>query len=74
MNITITIRYTSPAGAVMQSGTFPLRGKAPEKIAYEWMQQIKHQVHFGSLISVKINDDVDITHKVKELDKARGRF
>jgi hypothetical protein len=74
MNVTITIRYTSPAGTVMQSGTFPLKGKAPEKIAYEWMQQIKHQVHFGSLKSVTFNDNIDITHKVKELDEARGRF
>ncbi|KKK37218.1 hypothetical protein WQ57_14775 [Mesobacillus campisalis] len=70
MHVTITIRYYSPAGTVMQSGTFPLRGRAPESIAYEWLQQIKHQVHFDSLISVRINEDNDITDKVKALERS----
>lgn len=70
MNVTIQIKYLSNAGRVMQRGSFPLRGRKPEKIAYDWLQQIKRQVTYQELISVVADGDQDITEKVRELEKA----
>lgn len=64
MNVRIEIKYLSDGGRVSQSGSFPLRRKKPEEIAYEWLQQIKRQVTYRELISVTA-DQEDITEKVK---------
>ncbi|MBM4762692.1 hypothetical protein [Bacillus sp. B15-48] len=66
MNVTIVIRYTSPAGEVMQRGSFSLRGKKPEEVAYEWWKKIKLEVYTKELVSVEVNGE-DITDKVKAL-------
>jgi hypothetical protein len=67
MNIAIRVRYISPAGNVTQGGTFPLRGRSPEHIAFEWIQQIKRQIYYEGLIEVVVNVDQDITKEVKAL-------
>lgn len=66
MIIQISIRYTSPAGPVLQQGEFYLKGRAPEKIAYEWWNDIQKKVYTDELIEVKANGE-DITEKVKAL-------
>jgi len=66
MNVLITIRYHSPAGPVLQQGEFPLRGKKPERVAYEWWKQIQNEVYTNGLISVEVNNE-DITDKVRAL-------
>jgi hypothetical protein len=69
MNILITIRYNSPAGPVLQSGYFPIKGKKPEQIAYGWWKRIQLEVYTEGLISVVIGIDEDITEKVQEIEK-----
>ncbi|MCM3665496.1 hypothetical protein M3204_13850 [Mesobacillus subterraneus] len=70
MNVTIQIKFLSDAGRVYQSGTFPLRRRKPEEIAYEWLQQIKRKVTYQKLISVIVDGNEDITGKVLEMEKA----
>jgi hypothetical protein len=64
MNITIRIKYHSPAGPVLQQGEFYLRGKKPEQVSLNWWKQIQREVYTDELISVKVNGE-DITDKIK---------
>lgn len=66
MNVSITIKYSSPAGVVMQRGSFPLRGKTPEQVVISWWKQIKREVFAEKLVEV-ILDGEDITEKIKPL-------
>jgi hypothetical protein len=66
MIIQISIRYTSPAGPVLQQGEFYLKGRTPESIAYEWWKDIQKKVYTDELIEVKANKE-DITEKVRAL-------
>jgi hypothetical protein len=66
MNVIISIRYSSPAGPVLQQGEFYLRGKRPEQIALNWWKQIQREVYTDELISVEVNNE-DITDKIKPL-------
>jgi hypothetical protein len=64
--VVVSIRYTSPAGPVLQQGEFYLRGKKPEEIALNWWKQIQREVYTDELISVEVNGE-DITEKVRDL-------
>jgi hypothetical protein len=66
MNIIISIRYTSPAGPVLQQGEFYLRGRKPEEIALNWWKKIQREVYTDKIISVEVNNE-DITDKIKPL-------
>ena len=66
----ISIKYLSPAGRVQQSGSFPLKGRKPEKIAFDWIKQIKKAVYFEELLEVIVDGKEDITEKVLEMQKA----
>lgn len=68
MNVTIKIRYNSPAGIVTQGGTFPLKRRKPEQVTYEWMQEIKREVNYDGLIEVTVDGDQDITDIVREME------
>lgn len=70
MNVRLEIKYLSDAGKASQSGSFPPRGRKPEEVAFEWLQEIKRKVTYQELISVIANGDLDITKLVKELEKA----
>ncbi|MBT2758006.1 hypothetical protein J7E71_19225 [Mesobacillus foraminis] len=70
MNVTIKIRYNSPAGIVTQRGTFPLKGRKPERVAFDWLQLIKKEVNYEGLIEVTADSDLDITELVREMEKA----
>lgn len=37
MTVTIQVKYNSPTGLVIQTGTFPLNKITQEQIAYEWI-------------------------------------
>ncbi|MBT2757970.1 hypothetical protein J7E71_19035 [Mesobacillus foraminis] len=69
MNINIMIRYNSPAGIVTQGGSFAQKGRTPEKVAYDWMQEIKRQVNYEGLIEVLVDGDKNITELVREMEK-----
>ncbi|OCA84476.1 hypothetical protein A8F94_17420 [Bacillus sp. FJAT-27225] len=69
MYVTIKINYRSTYNNLTQVGSFPLRGKKPEQIAYGWWKQIKSNTYNPHLINVTV-DGVDITQDVKGLEKA----
>jgi hypothetical protein len=50
MNITIQIHFISNENKVLRSRSFPLRGKKPEKVAYEWFKQIRREMLFGAVL------------------------
>jgi hypothetical protein len=70
MNVLIVIHYISADNKVMQKGSFPLRGKTKEQVAYEWLRQIKRQMSYYEELEKVTADGEDITDKVKELEKA----
>jgi len=63
MNVSVTIRYNSPAGPVLQQGDFPLNRRKPEEVALKWWKQIQNEVYTDGLIEVTANSE-DITDKV----------
>jgi hypothetical protein len=70
MNVVIEIHYLSSGGKAQKSGSFPLRGRKPEYIAYQfWKQTQKEQPFEVQLESVIANGDQDITDLVKELEQ-----
>jgi hypothetical protein len=70
MHVLIVIHYISADNKVMQKGSFPLRGKTKEQVAYEWLRQIKRQMSYYEELEKVTADGEDITDKVKELEKA----
>ena len=70
MNVLIQVTYLTEGGKAQQKGTFPLRKRIPEEIAFEWLQQIKRKVTYKELKSVIVDGKEDITGKVLELEKA----
>lgn len=70
MNARIQITYLTEGGRAQQSGTFPLRRRKQEEIAFEWLQLIKRKVTYKELISVIVDGKEDITEKVLEMEKA----
>lgn len=70
MNITIDIHFSTSAGKALKSGSFPLRGRKPEYIAYQfWKQTQKEQPHEVHLEEVIVNGDQDITDLVLDLEQ-----
>jgi hypothetical protein len=70
MNVTIDIHFSTSAGKALKSGSFPLRGRKPEYIAYQFWKQIqKEQPHEILLEEVIADGNKDITHLVKELEQ-----
>jgi hypothetical protein len=70
MNVTIEVHYITNDNKVMQRGSFPLRRKKPEEVAYEWFRQIRREMPFGAELEKVIVDGEDLTELVKELDNA----
>lgn len=66
----IAIHYTGPAGRVEQKGSFPLRGKRPEEIAWDWWDKEVNR-GFDKKLDKITADNVDITEKVLEVRKER---
>ncbi|WP_226085633.1 hypothetical protein [Mesobacillus sp. S13] len=68
--ITLKIKYLSPAGRVEQRGSFTLKGRKPEKVALDWIKQIRKEVYFEELLEVIVDGKEDLTEKVIEMMKA----
>ncbi|MDQ0412749.1 hypothetical protein [Mesobacillus stamsii] len=62
MYIIIRIIYLTRGIRVERKGTFPLQGRAPGKVAADWIQEIKKEMDVGEVIKVEV-DGVDITDK-----------
>lgn len=74
MHVLIVIHYISADNKVMQRGSFPLRGKTKEQVAYEWLRQIKREMSYYEEVEKVTADGEDITDKVKALEKAPTQF
>ncbi len=70
MHINIRITYIARGIRVERKGTFPLRGRAPEKVAADWIQEIKKEMDVDEILSVIVDGNEDITEKVLEMQKA----
>lgn len=70
MNITIRITYLTRGMRSQRSGSFPLKGRTPEKVAADWIAEIKKEMEVDGLISVIVNGKEDITEEVNKLLKA----
>jgi hypothetical protein len=71
MNALIVIHYIANDNKVMQRGSFPLKGKTKEQVAYEWLRQIKRHMPYYEEVEKVTADGEDITEKVKEREKAQ---
>lgn len=70
MNIIIRITYLTRGMRSQRSGSFPLRGRAPERVAADWITEIKKEMDVDGLISVIVNGKEDITEEVNKLLRA----
>jgi hypothetical protein len=66
---TIQVIYRSAASGscILQRGSFPLKGRKPEKVAFDWFVEIQREMHVGSLEQVLCDGD-DITQLVKAME------
>ncbi|MED3623279.1 MULTISPECIES: hypothetical protein [Neobacillus] len=70
MNVVIEIHYLASGGKVLKSGSFPLQGRKPEQVAFQFWKQIQKEQPFEiQLENVIINGDQDITDLVLELEQ-----
>ncbi|MCM2535330.1 hypothetical protein NDK43_27015 [Neobacillus pocheonensis] len=70
-DVSLQIFYISNENSVTQRGSFPLRGKTKEVVAYEWFRKIKKEMPFGAELEKVSADGDDITEKVMEIEKAQ---
>ncbi|WP_409276390.1 hypothetical protein V1499_22945 (plasmid) [Neobacillus sp. SCS-31] len=68
MYITVQIDYKSKWNNLSQAGSFHLRNKKPEELAFEWWMVIKKDAFEPQLEKVTINGDTDITDLVKAME------
>jgi hypothetical protein len=69
VNVLIQISYISRDNNVMRRGSFQLKGKTKEKVAFDWWKKIQREMPFEADLEQVIVDGEDITDLVKELDK-----
>lgn len=70
MTVLIQIHYITNDNKVMQRGTFPLKGKKKEVVAYEFLRWIRRNMPYGADLEKVLCDGEDITELVRELDEA----
>jgi hypothetical protein len=70
MNVIIQISYISNDNEVLQRGSFPLRGKSKETVAFAWWRQIRRETPYWPELVKVLCDGEDITELVKKLEKA----
>jgi hypothetical protein len=70
MTVLIVIHFISSDNKIMQRGSFPLKGKTKEVVAFEWWKQIRREMPYGGELEQVTVDGEDITEKVKELDES----
>ncbi|WP_066317027.1 hypothetical protein [Bacillus sp. FJAT-29814] len=68
MNVTIELHYISAETKIMQGGSFPLRRRKPEQVAYEFWREIRNRMPYGGEIEKVIIDGEDRTEQVKILE------
>lgn len=67
--VNLTIHYVS-GSRTEQSGSFPLRRRSPEQVAYEFWKQIQKEMSQRAVLEKVIaNGDQDITELVREVQR-----
>ncbi|MDQ0197939.1 hypothetical protein [Neobacillus ginsengisoli] len=67
--VSIEIHFKTNATRITKRGNFPLKGKNPEEVAYQWWKHISNEMSFfAELEKVTVNSDQDITELVKEIE------
>jgi hypothetical protein len=69
MNVAIEIKYISNGNKVMQRGSFTLKGKKPEEIAFQWWRKIRMTMPYWPELEKITVDGEDITNLVMEMDE-----
>jgi hypothetical protein len=71
VRVTIDIHYVSSNdNRTLQSGSFPLRGRSPVRVAYEFWKYIQKEHSYELRLETVIADgNNDITEQVKELEQ-----
>lgn len=69
-HVAIEIYFISSDNKVMVRGTFPLKGRKQEELAYYWWRQVRRGMPYGGQLEKVICDGEDITQLVKELERA----
>ncbi|NRD80150.1 hypothetical protein HPT25_22700 [Bacillus sp. BRMEA1] len=70
MNVTIEMHFIASGNKSMSAGSFPLRGRKPEQVAYEWWKQIKKETSYhAQLERVIAIGDQNITDLVLKLEE-----
>jgi hypothetical protein len=72
MTVTIQIHYITIKndGRILLRGSFPLKRRKPEEVAYEFWKWIKKEMPVEITIEQVIAEGEDITELVKDLDEA----
>lgn len=65
MNIAIVITFISRGIRVQRKGSFQKRGRTPEKVATDWIYEIKKEMDVEKVLKVEA-DGVDITTSIME--------
>jgi hypothetical protein len=68
MNITIEIHYKADS-KLMQRSSFPLRGRKPEWVAYDFWKSIKKEMPYRVELEEVFAAGEDVTQQIKELEK-----
>lgn len=58
MTTTIQITFLSYGIRVYRSGTFPLRGRTPERVLEDWISEIKREMVIEQVLKVVIDGEV----------------
>jgi hypothetical protein len=66
--ITIEIHYRADS-KLMQRASFPLRGRRPERVAYEFWKSIKKEMPYPVVLEEVLAAGEDLTDLVKELER-----
>ncbi|MFP7300520.1 hypothetical protein [Neobacillus niacini] len=70
MNILIQVFYTSNENSVLRRGSYPLKNRQPEEVAYEFWKWIKKEHPYPCELEKVIANGEDITQLVMKLEKA----
>jgi hypothetical protein len=66
--ITIEIHYRADS-KLMQRASFPLRGRRPERVAYEFWKSIKKEMPYPVVLEEVLASGEDVTQQVKDLER-----
>jgi hypothetical protein len=58
MYVTIQITFLCRGQRVYRSGSFPLRGRTPEKVVKDWINEIQREMEIEEFLKIVIDGEV----------------